>query len=211
MNETDSKAIEQARRDNDATIKSYESCAEGYAETTRGELSGVRAAMFDAFVQSLDPGASVLEIGSGPGWDADRLEAHGIRVQRTDVTLGFIEYQSRRGKSITRLDVINDDIQDRYDGILCLYVLQHIARPLMDEVLAKFSRALYVGGAVLIGLREGSGDVREVGASSGVYHITLWPQREFIDRLARAGLLTEQRRTFSGSEGEWLLVLARKQ
>jgi hypothetical protein len=59
-------------------------------------------------------------------------------------------------------------------------------------------------------LRHGSGELREVGASSGVYHITLWPQSEFIDGLARAGLLAEQSHTFADADGEWLTVLARK-
>jgi hypothetical protein len=211
MNASDSKLIEDARRDNHETVKSYEGCAEDYAKTTRGEVLGVRADMFQAFIGSLPRAARVLEIGSGPGWDADRLEAEGMRVERTDVAQSFIEFQSNRGKRITRLDVINDDIQERYNGILCLYVLQHIARPLIDEVLAKLSNALYTGGTFLVGLREGNGDVREVGTSSGVYHITLWPQSEFIDRLKRAGLICEQSHTFSGSDGEWLIVLARKQ
>jgi hypothetical protein len=211
MNKSDSKVIEEARLDNRETVRSYESCAEDYAETTRSEPSGVRAEMFRAFIRSLDRGARVLEIGSGPGWDADRLEAEGIRVERTDATQAFIDFQSRRGKRITRLDVINDHIEEQYSGILCLYVLQHVARPLIDDVLAKFSRALCAGGAVLVGLREGRGDVREVGTNSGVYHITLWPQSEFIDRLAHAGLIVEQCHTFSGSDGEWLIALARKQ
>ena len=210
MNKTDSESAEEARRDNRETVKSYETCADDYAETTRNEPSGIRAEMFEAFILSLVPRAHVLEIGSGPGWDADRLEAKGIRVERTDVTQSFIDLQAKRGKKITRLDVINDEIRAQYDGILCLYVLQHIARPLIDDVLAKFSKALHVGGTVFVGLREGSGDVREVGTSSGVYHITLWPQSEFIDRLARAGLVTERSHTFTGSDGEWLIVLARK-
>ncbi|HVF16479.1 MAG TPA: methyltransferase [Steroidobacteraceae bacterium] len=210
MNTSDSRVIEEARRDNHETVKSYEGCAEDYADTTRSEPTGIRAEMFQAFIESLVSGARVLEIGSGPGWDADRLEAKGIRVERTDVTQSFIDFQSKRGKRVTRLDVINDAIEEQYDGILCLYVLQHVARPLIDDVLAKFSRALHLHGTVLIGLREGTGDVREVGTSTGVYHISLWPQREFIDRLARAGLVAEQSHTFSGSDGEWLIVLARK-
>jgi len=211
MNMNTTKAIEDARRDNEETVKSYERCAEDYAETTRGEPTGVRAEMFNAFMASLEHGARVLEIGSGPGWDADRLEAKGFHVDRTDVTQAFIDYHSKRGKQIRRLDVINDEIEEGYAGILCLYVLQHIARSLTDDVLRKLSSALYANGALLIGLREGEGDAREVGTSSGVYHLTLWPQDEFIARLARVRLITQRHHTFSGNDGEWLILLARKQ
>jgi len=165
--------------------------------------------MLRAFTQAVGRGARVLEIGSGPGWDADRLEAAGIEVQRTDVTQAFIDLQAKRGKRITRLDVIDDPIPGQYDGILCLFVLQHIARPLIDAVLAKFSAALRPGGVLLVGLRKGSGEAREVGSSSGVYHLTLWQQSEFIDRLESAGLSAEQSQSFTGTDGEWLMVLAR--
>jgi len=204
------KLIEAARRDNEETVKSYESCVDDYAETTRAEPRGVRAEMFQAFIAAMKSGAQILEIGSGPGWDADRLEAKGFEVDRTDVTQAFIDYQAKRDKQIRRLDVIADDISNRYDGLLCLYVLQHIARPLIDDVLRKLSNSLHSNGAALIGLREGEGDVREVSSGSRVYHLTLWPRDEFIARLARVGLITQRQHTFSGNDGEWLIVLARK-
>jgi hypothetical protein len=131
-------------------------------------------------------------------------------VDRTDVTQAFIDLQSKRGKRIRRLDLIDDDIPGQYDGVLCLWVLQHIARALIDEVLAKMSAALKPGGALLVGLREGQDELREVGGDAGVYHITLWPQDEFVERLGRARLSVEERYTFTGRDGEWLVVLARK-
>lgn len=202
---------EEARRDNRETVSSYESCAEDYAQSTRGEPYEAHAQMLDEFVVSLGAGARVLELGSGPGWDADRLEARKLQVERTDAAQSFIDLQRRRGKTIARLDVVNDAIASRYDGILCLYVLQHVARPLIDSVLRKFAAALRPDGVLLVALREGSGEMREVGTQSGgVYHVTLWPKGEFIERLERVGLAVTQSRTFTGSDGEWLVVLARK-
>jgi 2-polyprenyl-3-methyl-5-hydroxy-6-metoxy-1,4-benzoquinol methylase len=202
---------DEARRDNRETVSSYETCADEYAESTRGEPYEAHAQMLDAFVADLAPGAHVLEIGSGPGWDADRLEARGVTAERTDVTQAFIELQRQRGKAIERLDVVNDEIPGRYDGIVCMYVLQHIARPLMDAVLAKLAAALRPGGVLLVALRQGSGEMREIGTQSGgAYHVTLWPKDEFIERLANAGLAVSRSRSFTGSDGEWLVVLARK-
>jgi SAM-dependent methyltransferase len=210
MNKNESEAVAQARLDNHETVRSYESCADDYAQSTRGAPSAAHGDLFNAFIRRVGRGGRVVEIGSGPGWDADRLEAEGIEVLRTDVTQAFIDFQLNRGKRITRLDVIHDDLPGQHDGVLCLYVLQHIARPLIDAVLGKISAALHPGGILLVGLRQGSGEAREVSSSSGAYHITLWPPDAFIDRLAVAGLLAEESYTFIGAEGEWLTVLARK-
>lgn len=202
---------DEARRDNRETVKSYESGADEYAETTRGEPFEAHAQLLDAFVHALGRGARVLEIGSGPGWDADRLEARKLEVERTDAAQSFIDVQRKRGKRVTRLDIVGDEIPGRFEGILCMYVLQHIARALIDSVLAKFAAALRSDGALLVALREGSGEMHEVGSDSGgVYHVTRWPKGEFIERLARAGFVTMQSRTFTGSDGEWMVVLARK-
>jgi 2-polyprenyl-3-methyl-5-hydroxy-6-metoxy-1,4-benzoquinol methylase len=203
--------LEEARRDNRETVSSYEACAEGYAQSTRGEPYEAHAQMLAELVASAGPGARVLEIGSGPGWDADRLEERGVEVERTDATQAFIDLQRKRGKKIVKLDVVNDAIAGGFDGILCLYVLQHVARPLIEAVLEKFSSALRPGGALLVALREGSGEMREVGTESGgVYPVTLWPKSELIERLERVGFAMTQWRTFTGSDGEWLVVLARK-
>ena len=74
-------------------------------------------------------GGTVLEVGSGPGWDADLLEAHGVAVRRTDLTRAFIDLQAARGKVVERLDVTTDELGGPYDAVLALAVLQHVERP----------------------------------------------------------------------------------
>ena len=210
MRDDEADSVAKARMDNQETVQSYERCADEYARITSGAPSAAHGQLFEIFTKQVGRGGRVLEIGSGPGWDADRLEAAGIEVLRTDVTQAFIDVQRRRGKHAMRLDVIEDDLPGGNRGVLCLYVLQHIARELVHGVIMKISAALLPGGALLIGLRQGDGEFRKVESDSSAYHITLWPAESFIDLLAAAGLLVEHSYTFTGSEGEWLTVLARK-
>ena len=90
----------------------------------------------------LPSGGHVLDIGSGPGWDADFLEGLGARVRRTDVTKSFRDFQAERGQQVDALDVLTDKIAETYDGILMLCVLQHFERTELDGVLHKLVNAL---------------------------------------------------------------------
>src|SRR5215204_4713560 len=98
---------------NARTVESYEQVAEAYAEETAG--AGVLSWALKRFAETM-PQAHALEIGSGPGWDADALEEAGLTVRRTDITQAFIDLQGARGKQVDRLDVINDDLGGPYDA-----------------------------------------------------------------------------------------------
>ena len=127
------------RSNNARTVESYELIADDYARETAG------AAVLSSGLTRLSemvPGGHVLEIGSGPGWDADALEEAGMTVRRTDITQAFIDGQRARGKEAERLDVINDDLGGPYDAVVSLHVLQHIEPDDLPAVLAKVAGAL---------------------------------------------------------------------
>src|SRR5262245_28439014 len=119
---------------NGETVAAYGRYAEGYAAATR-TVSDTGQAILDEFRGRLPPGASILEIGSGPGWDADYLEALGFTVRRTDAAEGFVALQRARGKTAEMLNLITDDLGGPYDGVLILYVLQHLDRGVIDAAI----------------------------------------------------------------------------
>lgn len=147
---------------NARTVASYEVIAADYARETAGGGLTESLALFARAV----PGPEVLEIGSGPGWDADALDEAGLRVRRTDITQAFIDFQAERDQHVDRLDVVADDLGGPYDGIVCLAVLQHVPKEQLPGVLARMSAALKAGGALLVAVRTGEGERWEVGAAS---------------------------------------------
>lgn len=199
---------EQPSTANRRTLDAYERCARDYAAEAHstpvpavaGELQRLAAAV---------PGGHVLEIGSGPGWEADFLESLGVRVHRTDATAAFREIQAERGKSVDALDLLTDDIAATYDGILMLFVLQHIERAHVDAALRKLAHALTEGGALLLSYLEGDGEKWEQGAS-GDYRWVYWPRAAMNARLEQAGLRVERDLPHTDNEGDWRLVLARR-
>jgi 2-polyprenyl-3-methyl-5-hydroxy-6-metoxy-1,4-benzoquinol methylase len=192
---------------NARTVESYEVIADAYARDTESDtpvLAGGLTKLAEAV-----PGAHVLEIGSGPGWDADFLEQAGLTVRRTDITQGFIDFQRSRGKEIDQLDAINDALDGPYDAVVCLHVLQHVESHDLDAVLAKIASALRPGGRFLVSIPLGEGDGFEIGESGKQYYRALRTEADFVDLLARAGLTTEwSERSNDDEESGWLCLLA---
>lgn len=191
---------------NQRTVESYEQIAEDYAEETTGDrvLSGGLTRLAETV-----PAAHVLEIGSGPGWDADALEEAGLTVRRTDITQAFIDLQRDRGKEVDRLDVINDDLGGPYDAVVALHVLQHVEPGDLPAVLAKVAGALRPGGRFLVSIPLGEGAGWEVGESGSPYYRALWTESDFVAALAQAGLEREwTERSVEDEETGWLCVLA---
>jgi len=191
---------------NARTVESYEDIAEDYAR----ETTGARV-LSDGLTRLVEvvPAGHVLEIGSGPGWDADALEDAGLRVRRTDITQAFIDLQQARGKQVDRLDVINDDLGGPYDAVVALHVLQHVEPGDLPAVLAKVAGALRPGGRFLVSIPLGEGAGWEVGESGAAYYRALQSEADFVASLGKAGLAPEwTQRSVEDEESGWLCVLA---
>jgi 2-polyprenyl-3-methyl-5-hydroxy-6-metoxy-1,4-benzoquinol methylase len=194
------------KRPNARTVESYEQIADDYALETAG--SGVLAGGLTQLAEAI-PGGHVLEIGSGPGWDADRLEDAELTVRRTDITQAFIDLQRGRGKQVDRLDAIYDQLGGPYDGVVALHVLQHVEPDDLPAVLSKVADALRPGGAFLVSIPRGEGAGWEIGESGSSYFRALWTEAEFVAALTRAGLTpTWTDRAVPDEERGWLCVLA---
>ncbi len=191
---------------NARTVESYELIADDYARETAG--AAVLSNGLTRLAETV-PAGHALEIGSGPGWDADVLEDAGMTVRRTDITQAFLDIQRSRGKRVDRLDAINDDLGGPYDAIVALHVLQHVEPGDLPAVLAKVAGALRPGGRFLVSIPLGEGSGWETGESGKPYFRALWSEAELTDMLARAGLESEwTERSVEHEESGWLCVLA---
>jgi SAM-dependent methyltransferase len=195
---------------NSRTVRSYESIARSYAHSVAPDPQEAGGPALRALAELLPRGANVLEVGSGPGWDADFLETQGVTVRRTDVTQAFLDFQTERGKQADALDILVDEFGGPYDAVMALCVLQHVDRDATDVVLEKVARALHPGGLFLVSLREGEGEFWERGDSGGEYHTVLWSRDQFVERLRAAGLRVVWSERTVYSEGPWQTFLARR-
>ena len=191
------------------TIAGYTACALHYAEVTKpADADGSPA--LQQLRAALPVGAGILEIGSGPGWDADWLETHGFAVERTDATPAFIALQRDRGRQATRLDVVHDDLGGPHDAIVALYVLQHVERSRLADVFGRMARAVVDGGHLLFSLMEGDSDFVDVGKDGSRYHITRWRQAEIEPLLHALGFTLLWSQMHDDTEGRWFTMLMQR-
>lgn len=195
---------------NTSTLTGYEGCADEYAETTAPKPEAADQPALVELLKAVEPGSSLLDIGSGPGWDADWLEERGLAVRRTDGAESFVHLQAERGRRAERLDVISDPLGGPYDGIVALHVLQHVERETLPSVFARIAEAIREGGVFLLALREGEGETAEIGSKGNEYYVALWPRSQIIAILAALGLDLLWSHSFDGRDGRWLTVLFRK-
>lgn len=163
------------------TIASYEAYADRYTALVPEVSNPFDQDAFRRVAEIAGPGGRVLEIGSGPGWDADFIETLGLTVRRTDATQRFLDIQAQRGKPGELLDVITDPVGGPYDAVVAMCVLIHVPRQEIDQVLGKLSASLRPGGAFIVSMRDGDHE------TTGKYHTIYWRRDDFAARLAAAG------------------------
>ncbi len=195
---------------NRRTVEAYDAYATRYAEATADGRSTSGAEALAAFIAIVGPGADVLEVGSGPGWDADLLESEGVIVKRTDLSTGFIDFQAGRGKMVDRLDLITDDLGGPYAGFVALYVIQHVERDRVDGVISKISASLRNRGTLLLSFQLGEGERTEMASDGGIYHVVSWDHDAMIACLGRHGLRVVWERDTEDEEGRWTTLIARR-
>ncbi len=191
-----------------ATIAAYDAAIDRYLAASTPAVPAL-AVFLDRFAGLVGAGGSVLELGSGPGWDAAHLEGRGLRVSRSDATPAFVDHLRGSGHEVRLLDVRSDDLGGPHDGVLAQAVLLHLPREQMAAVLRRIRPAVVPGGVLGISLKEGDG-VGWSDAKLGVpWFFTYWREAAVREVLEGAGWTDVTVEHVSGRADEWLPVTAR--
>lgn len=195
--------------DGDRTIAAYDDRVDAYLAARPATPPEAVVAWLQRFA-GLVPGPRVLEIGSGPGDDADLLEGHGLRVQRSDASRAFVDRLRGLGHDALLLDLRRDPLPGGFDGVLADAVLLHLERDELDRALRAICDALVPGGVLAYSLKEGDGETwseRKLGVPR---RFVLWREPALRAALERAGLVAIEVQRVEGRADRWLQVLARR-
>ena len=190
----------------DATLAAYQSRVQEYLRGSPWPFPELLA-FLDRFARLAGQGP-VLEIGSGPGRDADYLENRGVRVIRTDATPAFVSLMRDAGHDARLLDARTDPLGGPYQGILANAVLLHLSRDQFEDLLRRARTATVPGGVLAFTLKEGDGHAWTEHKLGLPRHFTYWREPAVRAALHRAGWPDASIKHLASGEG-WLHVLAR--
>lgn len=194
---------------NDRTLASYEAATDKYLAGTPATSPEVEA-FLDRFVGELPTHSDtrVLEIGSGPGWDALALEARGVAVQRSDATKAFVDRLRAQGHEALELDVRTGELGGPWDGVIANAVLLHLEREDLERFLVRLRTAMAPGGAFGFTLKEGDGESWSEHKLDLPRHFIFWREDALRALLERTGWQVLDLWHEQHPREPWLSVLA---
>jgi hypothetical protein len=190
----------------DSTLAAYETAADLYAERTPWPNPNLLA-FLNRFAELVVAG-DVLELGSGPGRDADYLESLGLRVTRTDGAASFVRMMRDAGHEARQLDFRVDDLGGPYGGLWANATLLHLDAAQCEDVIGR-ARSAVVDGVLAFTLKEGDGNRWTSAKLDRPRHFTFWREGDVRDLLGRTGWSVLSIDHVRGDREDWLHVLAR--
>jgi SAM-dependent methyltransferase len=193
----------------DVTLTAYQDRADAYVAASPGAVAEPVAALLDVLAAHVGRG-EVLELGSGPGLEANYLERRGVTVHRTDATPAFVERLKHYGHAARVVDVRCGDFGGPFDALLANAVLLHLSRADMAQALLACCAATRPGGVFALTLKEGDGEAWSDAKLGKPRWFVYWREEPLRHALQSAGWSVLQLERVQGRLEPWLHVVCRR-
>ena len=176
---------------------------------TRGDRSSIHA-WLDRFAALLPVGASVLDLGAGPGVDSAELRQRGLRAVSVDLSLGMSragcrEFPGTRVQAdIRRLPFRSSSVA----GVWANASLLHLAPAETAAALREARRVLQARGALHLSVKHGNGSEWETDRYGEPRWFQYWSAPELDAAIQSAGLSITDGWFSETSRTTWIVRLA---
>ena len=187
----------------------YDKHAAEYAELTiNADMSETRS----KFLRYLPSGAAILDAGCGSGRDSLAFMKAGYDVTMLDASAGMCRCaEALTGKKALHMTFDEINFENRFDGIWACATLLHVSEKELENVLARFHRALHTGGVLYASWKYGLTERQD-----GERFYCDMTEEKLKNVLARVGLFdcldcwVAEDALPLGREQKWLNVVLRK-
>jgi ubiquinone/menaquinone biosynthesis C-methylase UbiE len=147
------------------TIDVYNQLANEYDEETKDFWKRFPTTFIDTFSNLVQ--GKILDVGSGPGRDAEILTRKGLEVMCLDASASMIELTKAKGIESVLGDFTALPFQDNsFDGVWAYTSLLHVPKSEVHTPLSEIRRVLKNDGVFALGLIEGTEEMYR--SSSGM-------------------------------------------
>lgn len=151
-------------KENTKTLQVYEELAGTYLDNTakHAEADPEKAAQKKQWLKNflttgyepLVEGASILEVGAGSGEDSVMLQSLGFKVTASDNAPAFLEAIKNNGLNPVKFNVLTDNLERKYDGVLAWRVFVHFTKEDVMVALKKVYVMLVPGGRFIFNIQN---------------------------------------------------------
>lgn len=113
------------------------------------------------FIALIPDGGRVLDLGCGPGGASLHMVKAGLRPDPVDAADGMVALARSRGLPARIGDFADLTAVAEYDGIWANFSLTHAPHDALPDHITAIFRALKPGGVFHIGMKTGTGDLRD--------------------------------------------------
>jgi ubiquinone/menaquinone biosynthesis C-methylase UbiE len=170
------------------TIESYDKTVDDYAHNTDPLHPKEEA---DKFLSFLKKGASILDIGCGPGRDVKIFSDKGFKVVGIDLSKNMIEAAKKRtvNADFKVMDLMKLEFPDSsFDAEWASAVYLHVPKKDIVKALKEAWRVLKSGGILCTSVKVGEGEVLKVDERYGVKKFwSFFTKDEIEDALEKSG------------------------
>jgi len=150
------------------TIETYNATADDYVKLV-SRTSPDRD--LRRFIDAIPKGGLVLDWGCGPGNSAAMMQAAGLVVEAVDASEKMVELaRTKYGLNVKQATFDELDAKARYDGLWANFSLLHAPKTDMPHHLQAAHTALKKDGYFHIGMKLGTGEIRDRLARMYTYY-----------------------------------------
>jgi SAM-dependent methyltransferase len=165
----------------------------------------------DSFASRLKPGATVLDLGCGPGRDIALLRRRGYDVIGMDLSQGMLrEAQQRVGGLLAGADMRRLPLPDAsLNGVWLCAALLHLPRADALPTLQEIWRVLRDDGVLYVSVQRGEGE-RWAYSEGGRRFFTYYRLEEMRGLAVQAGYSVPEIWLNALIDRSWIHLIARK-
>lgn len=133
----------------------------------------------------------ILEIGSGPGRDANFISEQGYEIVCSDASTAFVDYLRLRRPNSLLLDAITDPIPTGFEMIFANAVIPHFTQNDLKRFIEKTYTALPHNGIFSFSIKQGVGEKWVTEKLNQKRYIKYWMPKEIETLLMECGFKLE--------------------